>query len=72
MSKPDQSHPPAEATTQCIDWYHEGQSRTVVVGDVNVTVRFVGRDGRRARVAITAPAGAIFRSDQERKACPKK
>jgi hypothetical protein len=47
--------------TQCIDWYHPGRSRTVDVGDVQVTVRFVGRKGRRARIAITAPAGATFR-----------
>ena len=43
-----------------IDWYHPGQSRTVEVSGVEVTVRFVGRKGRRGRIAITAPAGAAF------------
>ena len=46
--------------SQCIDWYAEGQARIVEVGGVQVTVRYVGRKGRRARIAITAPAGAVF------------
>jgi hypothetical protein len=43
-----------------IDWYSEGESRTVAVDGVQVTVRFVGRKGRRGRIAIEAPAGAVF------------
>jgi hypothetical protein len=43
-----------------IDWYSEGESRTVEVDGVQVTVRFVGRKGRRGRIAILAPAGAVF------------
>ncbi len=35
-----------------IDWYSPGESRSVQVGDVRVIVRFVGRKGRRARIAI--------------------
>jgi hypothetical protein len=54
-------HVPAE-TSQCIDWYAEGESRVVEIGDVQVIVRCVGRKGRRARIAITAPPGAAFRS----------
>ena len=46
----------------CIDWYAEGQSRTVDVDGVRVTVRFVGRKGRRGRIVIEAPAGAVFRT----------
>lgn len=46
---------------QSIDWYAEGQSRTVEVNGIEVTFRYVGRKGRRARIAITAPAGAVFR-----------
>ena len=47
-----------------IDWYAEGQSRSVEVDGVLIVVRFVGRKGRRSRIAISAPAGAAFR-DQE-------
>ena len=43
-----------------IEWYSEGQERIIEVGGVRVTVRFVGRRGRRARIAITAPPGAVF------------
>ena len=50
------------ATCRCIDWYSEGQSRTVEVGGIRITVRFIGRKGRRGRVAIEAPAGAVFRT----------
>jgi hypothetical protein len=47
-------------TSQSIDWYAEGEARDVDVAGVRVTVRFVGRKGRRARIAITGPAGALF------------
>ncbi|MFZ1936271.1 MAG: hypothetical protein WCB27_13255 [Thermoguttaceae bacterium] len=53
------THAPAKAS-QCIDWYAEGQSRVVEIGAVQVIVRCVGRKGRRARIAIMAPAGAVF------------
>jgi len=56
-----QSVPP---TSQCIDWYAEGESRTVEVDGRRVTVKFVGRKGRRGRIAIIAPPGATFRSAQ--------
>lgn len=52
----------AQSTCRCIDWYSEGESRTVEVGGVRVTVRFIGRKGRRGRIAIEAPAGAVFRA----------
>jgi hypothetical protein len=55
----DQTHVPAEAS-QSIEWYSESQSRVVEIGDVQVTIRCVGRKGRRARISITAPAGAVF------------
>ena len=48
---------------QSIDWYHEGKARSVEVGGVIITVRLVGRNGRRARIAILAPAGAVFRDE---------
>ena len=48
--------------SQSVDWYHEGESRTVEVDGVQVTVRLIGRKGRRSRIAIVAPAGAAFSS----------
>ena len=51
------------STSQSIEWYHPGNARTVVVDGVEVTVRLVARDGRRARIAIAAPPGATFRSE---------
>lgn len=54
--------PRVEASScKCVDWYSEGQARTVEVDGVEVTIRFVGRKGRRARISIVAPAGAVFR-----------
>ncbi len=62
----EQAQPPGQLPNcVCIDWYSEGQSRTVDVGGVRMTVRFVGRKGRRGRIVITAPAGAVFRSDRK-------
>lgn len=53
---------PPPVVGQCIDWYAEGEERIVEVDGVRVVVRFVGRKGRRGRIAITAPPGAAFRS----------
>jgi len=50
--------------TQTVDWYSEGESRTVILDGRQVTVRFVGRKGRRGRIVISAPAGARFRSGE--------
>ena len=47
-------------TSQCVDWYHDGKTRTVEINGVRVTVRVVGRQARRTRIAIIAPAGASF------------
>jgi hypothetical protein len=47
-------------TCQSIDWYSEGESRVVEIGEVSIEVRYVRRKGRRARIAIAAPAGATF------------
>ena len=51
--------------SQSVEWYSEGEERTVEVGGVQVTVRFVGRKGRRGRICVVAPAGAVFRSGHE-------
>jgi hypothetical protein len=49
-------------TSQLIDWFAEGQTFEVEFAGVVMTVRYVCRKGRRARIAITGPAGAVFRS----------
>lgn len=49
-------------TSQSVDWYHEGEERVVEANGVQVVVRFIGRRGRRARIAIVAPAGATFQA----------
>jgi hypothetical protein len=49
-------------SSQSIDWYSEGESRTVEVDGIRIEVRFIGRKGRGCRIAITAPPGATFRS----------
>lgn len=56
------SEQPAVGACECrsIEWYADGQARVVDVGGVRVVVRFVGRKGRRARIAIIAPPGAAF------------
>ena len=51
-------------TTQSIDWYAEGESRIIVSDGVRVTVRFIGRKGRRGRIMISAPPGATFWSSE--------
>ena len=48
-----------------IEWYAEGQSRIVECNGLRITIRLVGRKGRRARIAIAAPAGATFSSATE-------
>jgi hypothetical protein len=45
-----------------IDWFAEGQILAVEVDGVVVTIRYLTRKGRRARIAIAAPSGAVFRS----------
>lgn len=41
-------------------WYCQGESCVVEVNGVRVEIRLVGRRGRRARIAITAPPGTVF------------
>jgi len=49
-------------TSKSIDWYAEGQGRSVEVEGIRVLIKLIGRKGRRARIAIEAPAGAEFRA----------
>ena len=55
-------------SSQCIDWYAEGEERIVEADGIRVVVRFVGRSGRRGRIAITAPPGAAFLAGDQNKA----
>ena len=57
-----QAVPSRSVTSQCVDWYSVGEARVVECNGVRVVVRLVGRKGRRSRIVIEAPAGAIFRS----------
>ncbi len=52
----------AANASQSTEWYSEGESRTVEVNGVQITVHFVGRKGRCGRISITAPPGASFGS----------
>jgi hypothetical protein len=54
-----------EPTSTCTDWYSEGESKSVVCNGMQVTVRFVGRRGRRGRIVIEAPPGAQFASPSD-------
>jgi hypothetical protein len=58
----DNQAEPAAPRTSVTGWYHEGETMQVTCNGVTVTVRYVNRGGRRARIAITAPAGAVFQS----------
>jgi hypothetical protein len=53
--------PRQKSTYQFIDWYCEGECRTVKVGGKEVAVRLVARKGRRARIAITIPVTELSR-----------
>ena len=46
--------------TNLIAWFAEGQAIAVESAGVVMTIRYVCRKGRRARIAITGPAGAVF------------
>lgn len=45
---------------QTIEWFAPGQERVIEINGVAVVVRFVGRKGRRARIAVLAPSGLAF------------
>ena len=54
--------PPKDQTSQLIDWFAEGQGLAVEVEGVVMTIRYLTRKGRRARIVITGPAGVVFRA----------
>jgi hypothetical protein len=53
----------APATSWSIAWYSVGQSRVVEIDGIPVTIRYVGRKGRRGRIVIEAPPGSVFWND---------
>jgi hypothetical protein len=61
------SQSPSVRICRSVEWYAEGQSRTVEVDGACIVVRFIGRKGRRGRIEIQAPAGAVFRAEQVRR-----
>lgn len=54
MVPEDKAHlaSPDTERSQAFFWFSPGQQREFAFGDVTVTVRFVGRKGRRARLAL--------------------
>ena len=54
--------------SQCIDWFSKGEGVSVRVGRIQVDVRLVDRMGRRARIEVLAPEGAVFRLSK----CPSR
>ena len=64
VSREAQQSEPEQLNSTSIDWYAEGETRVLEVDGIRVTIRFVGRKGRRARIAIIGPAGAVFRSEE--------
>ena len=62
----NRTHVPTKGS-QSIDWYAEGEERIVEADGIRVVVRFVGRKGRRGRIAIRAPPGAAFRTRDRNK-----
>jgi hypothetical protein len=49
-------------SSQLIDWFAEGQTLAVEFAGNVMTIRYICRRGRRARIAIMGPAGAVFRA----------
>ena len=51
----------ARETCRSIDCYAEGEECKVEVNGMVITMRLVGRKGRRARIQITAPPCSFIR-----------
>lgn len=60
QENPGQEAVQPSMTCKSIDWYSEGETRVVRIGDVEVLIRLVARKGRRGRILVEAPAGAVF------------
>ncbi len=42
---------------EIVDWFSQGESCSLQIGETSVVIRFIGRKGRRARIAVTAMPG---------------
>lgn len=58
-TNPDSANAPR---SRLIDWFAEGQAVAVEFEGIVITMHYLGRKGRRARIAITGPAGAVYRA----------
>ena len=51
---------------ELVDWFSQGESCLLQIGGTSVVVRFIGRKGRRARIAVTAmQRGETGRSSED-------
>jgi len=57
---------PGSPSRTMIVWVYKGEANVVEVNGVRIVVRFVGRRGRRGRIAIEAAPGAVFRGMKHR------
>ena len=51
---------------ELVDWFSQGESCELTIGGTSVVVRFIGRKGRRARIAVSAtPVTGLERTATE-------
>ena len=58
---PADRKPARKYMSERVDWYSKGDGVIVEANGSQIIVRVVDRKGRRDRLAITAPPGAVFR-----------
>lgn len=56
LIRPSAEHPNGDhiEPVELIDWLSQGESCSLQIGETSVVVRFIGRKGRRARIAVSA------------------
>lgn len=42
---------------ELVDWFSQGESCSLQIGETSVVVRFIGRKGRRARISVSTTRG---------------
>lgn len=50
---------------ELLDWFSQGESCSLQIGETSVVVRFIGRKGRRARIAVSASQNAPREGNSE-------
>ena len=51
---------------ELVDWFSQGESCSLQIGETSVVIRFIGRKGRRARIAVSASQrGEAGRSSED-------